>query len=62
MFFFFFVNSLYICKNFIKITLMKRFFEMFPKDLKMALTYAIVCVVILADLYLLILLAYMFNA
>lgn len=41
---------------------MKRFFEMFPRDLKMALTYAIVCLVILADLYLLILLAYMFNA
>lgn len=41
---------------------MKQFFEMFPGDLKMALTYAIVCVVILADLYLLILLAYMFNA
>ena len=41
---------------------MKQFFEMFPRDLKMALTHAIVCVVILVDLYLLILLAYMFNA
>lgn len=41
---------------------MKQFFEMFPRDLKMALMYAIIGIVIFADFFLLILLAYMFNA